>query len=109
MVHKEKLIIPRDRFDYINKTLREKILSEDEVITETVHFDDDFEIDLKVVGCSDEPAYTEAVLFKPIRLYEGESECRYAEVGCSEVEDTYDGVWAINFNDDVYVLTVDAE
>ena len=79
----------------ISKALNDVIMSEDETIVYTAVFDDDIEMDVKVCGCQDEPAYTEAVLFK-----------NGYEVGCTDCMDEILGEWTLEYNGKEYTTIV---
>lgn len=91
----KRILISKTAKVFYEKALRECILSEDETRTWTAVFDDGFEMDIKVCGCKDEPAFTEAVLFK-----------NGYEVACTDCYDELLGEWSIEYNNNKYSAEV---
>ena len=97
MEYYKKIAISKEKAKLINTYLtvepscEEECFSEDETITETVRFDNGYEMDIKCCGvqyheneCN--TAWTEAVLFNK----------RGGSVSCSEPEETFLGKWTLS-------------
>lgn len=104
MTHAKDIVMPKERADFINRLLKltgDEIYNiygfkRDETISETVKFNDDIEIDIKLVICEGtEKPYTEAVIFK-----DG------SEMNCTYPEDYFLGDWVLEYLDDTYVVTI---
>ena len=91
----ETVRIEKDTLCFLEQALEEKVMEEDEVVTFGVDFGNGMEMDITVVGCQDEPAYAEAVLFQ-----------NGYEVACSEVEDEILGIWELEHNGRTYAAKV---
>lgn len=107
--YQKTITISKDELETINEYLNweegddeDYHLSEDETIIHTAIFDNGMVMDIKCCGSQDEAAWTEAVLFYP------ENGALY-EVGCSDVEDTFDDEWELEYEDDKYVVNVVVE
>ena len=96
--------ISKERSAFLKKALAEPgHMDDEEVHTESVSFlDGMYIVDVKCVGCGDEePAWTEAVLFK--RNVDG----LYSEVSHTDVEDEFLGDWdLVDFDGNSYTVTV---
>ena len=77
---------------------------EDELIVNSVIFDNGMSADIKLCGVQYEEGscntpWTEMVLFAPHNGF-------FEEVACSEVEDTYFGTWSMEYNGESYEIEV---
>lgn len=99
-VYKETCTITQRRSDYIKKCLTSVELTEDEILIDDVTFSNGFLMEVKCCGSQEEPAWTEAVLFRKT------AGGAYAEVTCSEVSDEYLGEWEVEYDGDKYVVKV---
>lgn len=80
---------------------KETCFGEDETVSITVKFPNDYEMDIKMCGVQYEPgstntAWTEAVLFR-----DG------SEVCCSEPSDAFFGWWALDYDGDTYAVFIE--
>lgn len=101
------ITISKSRSEFLKKALAEEgHMGREEVYAESASFLDGlYVVDVKCVGCGDdEPAWTEAVLFK--RNAEG----LYSEVCCTDVADEFLGDWELDdYDGNSYTVTVKEE
>ena len=94
------LYISAADLEQINKYLaaktEEEYQGEDNTIIYTVKFPDGKEMDVKCCGCQAEPSWTEAVLFDDHGY----------EIGCSDVEEDFDGPWELEVDGVRYITEV---
>lgn len=100
--YRAQIKIDTNTAEKVSKALGQTgVLKECESLIRSAYFKaGDFVIDVKCVGCSEEPAYTEAVLMK--RTEDG----AYSEVACSEVGDEFEGPWSLEYDGDTYTADV---
>lgn len=105
MKYSVELQVPHSQLAIINDFLfadcEDKYQGEDNTIINSVAFPDGIVMDIKCCGCRDEASWTEAVLFAPAADGYG-----LQEIGCSEPEDEYEGLWELDEGDTVYSVTV---
>ncbi len=107
ILHKAELPIDQSRLDYIKELLSltgpeiyERYgLKRDETLTNTIHFDNGYEIDVKVVICEEDTPYIDIVLFNAD--------------GCEIACDTGDGItiegeFSFQTDTSVYLATIKA-
>ena len=81
-------------------------MDRDEVYAESVYFEDGmYAVDVKAVGCGDEePAWTEAVLFK-----REPGTTSYSELSCTDVGDEFTGEWELYGDGHSFKVAVKAD
>ena len=94
----KEIKIERESLDFIEQALADILMGEDDTIVYSANFGNGMEMDFKVCGCSEEPAYTEAVLFR-----------NGYEVACSDCMDDILGVWELEHNGREYAVKVVAK
>ena len=109
-VYEEKIVISNNEAKKINYFLhhipanKEECMGEDEIIVHTATFENGYQLDIKCCGVQYQEgevntAWSEAVLFD-------KNGC---EVFCSEVSDAYFGDWQIDYDTDIYYVSVMTE
>lgn len=81
---------------YLNATTEDEFQAEDNTLSYTAIFPDGVQMDVKCCGAQDEASWTEAVLFNSAGC----------EIGCSDPEDEFFGVWELEENGVKYVVEV---
>lgn len=94
-----KIKISQKFADYANKCLQRHILDEDETHAKTAVFPNGCQMDIKLCGAHEEPAWTESALYDE----EGCELCR------SDVSDEFIGEWHIVYENNSYTVIVDVE
>lgn len=103
----QNIIISKKEMELINDLLNlngDEIyqkygLKRDESIIHTAKFPNEIEADIKLVICDgDDKPYTEGILFE-----------NGSEIMCTDVEDTYAGIWEFEYNDTEYIVNVVVE
>ena len=94
-----KIKINQKFADFANKCLQQQILCEEDTFSETAVFPNGCQMDIKICGTDEEPAWTEAVLFNK----EGYELC------CSDVSDEFIGEWHLVYENNSYTVIVDVE
>lgn len=108
MEYRAVVEIPQSELDMITRyltvepTCEEECLDEDDTIIYTAIFENGMEMDIKCCGvryheedddCN--TAWSEAVLFR-----------NGCEVGCEYGEDSFEGEWEMEYDDDMYIADV---
>ena len=86
------------RLAFIDKALNSTdMMGEDDTITETVTFDNGYQVDIKCCGAQDDEAWTEAVLFDP----------KGNQVSYTDPSDRFTGKWYLaDDRGNTYIVTV---
>lgn len=106
-MQKQTIIIEEEKLNFINQLLKltgDQIydkygLKRDETITYTAKFSNNIEADIKLVICDGSyKPYVEGVLFE-----------NGNEVTHTDIEESYDGQWEFEFNNETYIVNVITE
>lgn len=114
MKYEKTIVIPKEYVSMINNWFTEptdednfndNYMNEDETYTKTAKFENGYEMDIKICGISDyekggsNTMWSEAVLFDETGV----------ELTCSEPEDSYFGIWELEYDGDTFVVEVKPE
>lgn len=97
MRFEKTLVIGRKTADFYQKVLRSTdMMGEDDTYSETVKFDNGYEMDIKICGADNEKPWTEAVLFNE----------ESGELECTPPDSVFWGEWWISYDGDDYIVNV---
>jgi len=97
MRFEKMLVIGRKTADFYEKVLRSTdMMGENDTYSETVKFDNGYEMDIKICGTDNEKPWTEAVLFNK----------ESGELECTPPDSIFFGEWWISYDGDDYIVNV---